>query len=105
MNKSMIYPTGMIRLKTMDFWPFAYYPFYMKMTSSGLAVEDIHEDKDIQKTGNIFVHSRKKKCRRFSNVHGIRMAGSGKDGDHNVFFLDNEQEMHHPLRYEELVKL
>ena len=60
----------------MDFWPFAYYPFYMKMTSSGLAVEDIHEDKDIQKDWEyIRTFTKEKNDRRFSNVHGIRMAG------------------------------
>ena len=40
----------------------------------------------------------------FPMFMGYEWQGSGKDGDHNVFFLDNEQEMHHPLRYEELVK-
>ena len=30
--------------KEMDFWPIAYYPFYMRPTSSGLAVEDRYED-------------------------------------------------------------
>lgn len=91
--------------KTMDFWPFAYYPFYMKMTPSGLAVEDIHEDKDIQKDWEyIRAFTKEKNAEGFPMFMGYEWQGSGKDGDHNVFFLDNEQEMHHPLRYEELVK-
>ena len=35
--------------KEMDFWPIAYYPFYMRPTSSGLAVEDRYEDELIEK--------------------------------------------------------
>lgn len=30
--------------KIMDFWPVAYYPFYMRPTESGLKVEDRYED-------------------------------------------------------------
>ena len=30
--------------KTMDFWPLAYYPFYMRPTEWGLKVEDRYED-------------------------------------------------------------
>ena len=30
----------------MDFWPIAYYPFYMRKLQNGFAVEDVH-DKDV----------------------------------------------------------
>ena len=33
--------------KHMDFWPVAYYPFYMRPTPSGLAVEDRYDDEII----------------------------------------------------------
>lgn len=91
--------------KIMDFWPFAYYPFYMRKTSSGLGVEDIHEKELIEQDWEyIREFTKKVNAEGFPMFMGYEWQGSGKDGDHNVFFLDNEQSMAHPLRYEELVE-
>ncbi len=35
-------------------------------------------------------------------VYGVRVAGRRSDGDHNVFFLDNDGQQRHPMRYKEL---
>ena len=34
--------------KTMDFWPLAYYPFYMKATKTGAGLEDLYDGKLIE---------------------------------------------------------
>ena len=33
----------------MDFWPIAYYPYYMKTLPSGMGVEDVHEEAAVKK--------------------------------------------------------
>lgn len=87
-----------------DFWPFAYYPFYMKATTYGLGVEDRYEDAVIERDWEYI--------REFTNqvnqegypmFMGYEWQGSGLDGDHNVFFLDNNQYQKHPYRYQDLV--
>ena len=35
---------------------------------------------------------------------GYEWQGAGKDGDHNIFFLNNNNLPVFPMRYEELVK-
>ena len=87
----------------MDFWPIAYYPFHMRKHSSGLGLEDIHEaavrDADWEAL-RAFV--KKANEDGFPMFMGYEWQGAGKDGDHNVFFLDNDAPMLHPMRYEEL---
>lgn len=89
--------------KIMDFWPVAYYPFYMRPTESGLKVEDRYED------GLIKIDW--EQIREFTNqankegypmFMGYEWQGTGKDGDHNVFFLNNDGEQRHPDTYREL---
>lgn len=90
--------------KTMDFWPFAYYPFYMRMLPSGLAVEDCHDSIKIQKDWEyIRTFTQAVNDEGFAMFMGYEWQGNGKDGDHNVFFLDNAQAMHHPMSYSELL--
>lgn len=89
----------------MDFWPFAYYPFYMKKSQWGLGVEDIHEKELINSDWEyIREFTKKVNAEGFPMFMGYEWQGSGNDGDHNVFFLDNDQKMEHPLRYADLVK-
>lgn len=91
--------------KTMDFWPFAYYPYYMKKDDSGLGVEDRYPLEDIQKDWEyIREFTNKINEEGFPMFMGYEWQGAGKDGDHNVFFKDNHQQMEYPLRYEELVE-
>ena len=85
--------------KIMDFWPVAYYPFYMRPTESGLKVEDRYEDGLIKTDWE--------RIREFTNqankegypmFMGYEWQGTGKDGDHNVFFLKNDGEQNAILR-------
>ena len=91
--------------KLLDFWPIAYYPFYMKELPSGMGVED-HHDLDVVREDWEYI-------RKFTNevnakgwpmFMGYEWQGSGLDGDHNVFFKDNNNPIEFPLRYEELVE-
>lgn len=34
--------------KTVDFWPVAYYPFYMKRTETGAGLEDLYDREQIE---------------------------------------------------------
>ncbi len=91
--------------KTMDFWPFAYYPFYMKKSQWGLGVEDRYDDEIVNKDWEyVREFVKKANAENFSMFMGYEWQGSGKDGDHNVFFLNNDQDQVHPLRYEQLYK-
>ncbi len=89
--------------KTMDFWPFAYYPYAMQKHETGLEVEDKYPDEIIKKDWEYV-----RKITKQANLDGFPMfmgyewQGAGLDGDHNVFFKDNEQDMFYPYRYEEL---
>ena len=91
--------------KTMDFWPFAYYPFYMKKDVTGLGVEDKYDDADINADWE-YIREITNKANEdgFAMFMGYEWQGAGKDGDHNVFFKNNDGYMAYPLRYEELVK-
>lgn len=91
--------------KEMDFWPIAYYPFYMRMTESGLAVEDRYEDEVIRKDWEAVKKlAEEARLDGFPMFIGYEWQGAGLDGDHNVFFLKNDGEQKHPLRYQELVQ-
>lgn len=89
--------------RTMDFWPFAYYPFAMLKHETGLAVEDRYPLEDIQKDWEYIRElTNQANADGFPMFMGYEWQGAGKDGDHNVFFKDNEQDMAYPYRYEEL---
>lgn len=87
----------------MDFWPIAYYPFHMRKHPSGLDLEDVYEESvrnaDWEKLREF---TRNANAEGFPMFMGYEWQGSGKDGDHNVFFLHNDAPMLHPMRYEEL---
>lgn len=89
--------------KAMDFWPIAYYPFGMMKHESGLPVEDRYPLDKIEKDWEYI----REVCKQaneegFPMFMGYEWQGAGLDGDHNVFFKDNEQNMAYPLRYQEL---
>ena len=90
--------------KTMDFWPFAYYPYAMLKHETGLPVEDRYPLEEIEKDWEYI-----RKITNQANKEGFPMfmgyewQGAGLDGDHNVFFKDNNQKMTYPLRYQELL--
>ena len=87
----------------MDFWPFAYYPFYMRKTPGGLGVEDRYPDEVIQQDWEkIKTFTEQVNKEGYPMFMGYEWQGSGKDGDHNVFCLRNDEPQLHPLRYEQL---
>lgn len=91
--------------KQMDFWPVAYYPFYMRPTDTGLAVEDRLGDEVIARDWEkVREFTRKANEEGFPMFMGFEWQGAGLDGDHNVFFLHDDGEQKHPLRYQDLVK-
>lgn len=89
----------------MDFWPIAYYPFYMRKDSSGLGVEDRYDDEANQKDWEyIRQFTTKANQNGYPMFMGYEWQGAGQDGDHNVFFLGNDGNPVFPLRYADLVK-
>lgn len=89
--------------KLMDFWPIAYYPFGMVKNSGGLAVEDRYPLDEIAEDWEFI----RRICRQaneegFPMFMGYEWQGAGLDGDHNVFFKNDDQDMADPLRYQEL---
>lgn len=91
--------------KIMDFWPVAYYPFYMRPTEYGLKVEDRYEDHVIAKDWD-YVRSFTEQINEkgYPMFMGYEWQGTGEDGDHNVFFLNNQMEQKHPDRYVDLAR-
>ena len=89
--------------KIMDFWPIAYYPFYMRPTECGLKVEDRYEDELVRQDWE-YIRSFVNQVNRehYPMFMGYEWQGTGEDGDHNVFFLNNDQDQKHPDRYQEL---
>ncbi|MEA5026131.1 MAG: hypothetical protein VB012_00585 [Erysipelotrichaceae bacterium] len=89
----------------LDFWPIAYYPYYISTLPSGLGVEDCYSLELIQADWEII-----RKVAYQANEEGFPMflgyewQGAGLDGDHNVFFLRNDQNPVFPLRYSDLVQ-
>jgi hypothetical protein len=91
--------------KQMDFWPFAYYPYYMKKDKSGMGVEDVYSIEEVQKDWEyIRTLTETADQEGFPMFMGYEWQGSGEDGDHNVFFFDNDENPAFPLRYRELVE-
>ena len=89
----------------LDFWPIAYYPFQMIKTESGAGLEDLCPAEEIEKDWELVREKVKEvNAEGYPMFMGYEWQGCGFDGDHNVFFLDNDQPMKHPMRYEELKK-
>ena len=89
---------------TMDFWPIAYYPYFMRKLSNGLSVEDIHDLDEVEADWEYIRElTIKENANGFPMFMGYEWQGSGMDGDHNVFFKYNDGLMKYPLRYNELV--
>ncbi len=90
----------------MDFWPIAYYPFHMRKLENGFAVEDVHEKDVRDKDWQIIAKTCEKENQSgFAMFMGYEWQGNGKDGDHNVYFLHNDEKQEHPMTYEELKEI
>ncbi len=89
--------------KLYDFWPIAYYPFGMVPTDTDFKIEDLMpEDKINQDWEDIRRLVKRANKEGYPMFMGYEWQGSGLDGDHNVFFLENDLDMKHPKRYEDL---
>lgn len=90
----------------LDFWPIAYYPYFMRKLKSGMGVEDIHDLEEVQADWETLREAVKKVNEEdhWPMFMGYEWQGAGLDGDHNVFFKDNDQKIAFPYRYEELAK-
>lgn len=89
--------------QVLDFWPIAYYPFQMTRTETGAALEDLCSAEEIAADWELVREkTRQVNAEGYPMFMGYEWQGSGLDGDHNVFFLDNDAAMEHPMRYEEL---
>jgi len=89
--------------ETTDFWPIAYYPYYNKPYKGNLTLESLYPETVInQDWEKIRDFTKKINELGFSMFMGYEWQGSGEDGDHNVFFKDNEQMMVFPFCYQEL---
>lgn len=90
----------------LDFWPVAYYPFYIRRTETGAGLEDLHSKEKIDEDWEII---RRAACQASAEGYpmfmGYEWQGCGYDGDHNVFFRDFDQMMEHPMRYDQLREL
>ncbi len=90
----------------MDFWPIAYYPYFMRATSSGLKVEDFHDlDKIKADWESLRQFVNEVNAKGFAMFMGYEWQGAGLDGDHNVFFKDNNQDVNFPYRLNELYEI
>lgn len=91
--------------ETCDFWPVAYYPHGMRRNEGGAPLEDLLPENQRKEDWEILrKYTEEENKKGFPMFMGYEWQGSGEDGDHNVFFLNNCENMHHPLRYLELKK-
>ena len=87
----------------LDFWALAYYPYHMAKLPSMMEVEDFYPLAEVEADWEFI--------RKFANENnsddfpffmGFEWQGAGLDGDHNVFFKDNNATIKFPMRYQEL---
>ena len=91
--------------KIYDFWPIAYYPFGIVPTETGFGTEELLSEDKINADWEIIRQLVKRANREgYPMFMGYEWQGSGEDGDHNVFFFDNDENPAFPLRYRELVE-
>lgn len=87
----------------MDFWPIAYYPFAVRKTPSGAVLEDLIPTEAYRDDWELI---RELACRAqregWPFFMGYEWQGDGSDGDHNVFYLHNNENILQPRKYLEL---
>lgn len=88
----------------LDFWAIVYYPFHMK-PYKGFYVEDMLDDEQLKKDWEKVKDFVKEKDESDSMpvFAAYEWQGNGRDGDHNVFFLDNDKPMYKAMTYRELI--
>ncbi len=92
----------------LDFWPIAYYPFFVdKIGPKEMHAEGLRDEKLTDQNWKDLLQYIKKKPDDFIIIPGYEWQGSGEDGDHNIFFTNEDtavDKMIHPLRYQELTQ-
>lgn len=89
--------------QVMDFWPIAYYPFALRHTDSGAGLEDTIPQSDYEADWEqVRALARKAEEEGWPLFMGYEWQGDGSDGDHNVFFLENDAPILHPRKYQAL---
>lgn len=89
--------------QVMDFWPIAYYSFAIRRTPSGAGLEDMVPEEEYRADWEaVRALAEQAERENWPLFMGYEWQGSGLDGDHNVFFLNNDEPIIHPRRYGEL---
>lgn len=89
--------------QVMDFWPIAYYPFAMRRTPSGAGLEDLIPQDDYESDWEqVRCLAQKAQAEGWPLFMGYEWQGDGSDGDHNVFFLENDAPILQPRTYRAL---
>lgn len=84
----------------MDFWPIAYYPFAIRGTPSGAALEDLIPQEDYRTDWELIRElAARAELEGWPFFMGYEWQGDGSDGDHNVFYLHNDEEILQPRKY------
>ena len=87
----------------MDFWPIAYYPFAIRKTPSGATLEDLIPVEEYQTDWELVRElAARAEQENWPFFMGYEWQGDGSDGDHNVFYLRNDEPILHPRKYLEL---
>ncbi|MBQ8082035.1 MAG: hypothetical protein IJ240_09090 [Clostridia bacterium] len=89
----------------LDFWMIAYYPFRMVRRPGGAVLEDLCPQEELERDWEQ-IRRRTEEVNRqgYPMFMGYEWQGDGSDGDHNVFFLRNDRDMVHPMKYRELIR-
>lgn len=94
--------------QVVDFFTLAYYPYHMVQCSGGFkAEEEINQELLTEQWDSIkdFLGT-KNQTDNFISFIGYEWQGTGEDGDHNIYFKNDEQADIQLLpRYQDLVKL
>lgn len=89
--------------QVMDFWPIAYYPFAMRRTPAGAGLEDLIPQADYEADWEqVRALARRARAEGWPLFMGYEWQGDGSDGDHNLFFLDDDAPILHPRTYRAL---
>ncbi len=95
-------------MELIDFWPIAYYPYHMKKVN-GFGLEDWLDDgilKEDWKNLKRFVMQKNQEHNgEFVAFMGFEWQGDGQDGDHNIFYLDDDQVIHKTMHFKDLISV
>lgn len=89
----------------LDFYTLAYYPYEQKVFPGGMKSEGMIDTNYMEQQWqelNAFFSQQAEHSPGYLSFLGYEWQGSGKDGDHNVYFKDKGP-IKHPLRYEDLI--